>query len=601
MKLISLLALLMGLFPQVVHGQDRPNVIVIMTDDQGIGDFGCMGNPLVQTPNIDQMYQRSVQFSNFYVHPVCTPTRACLMTGRYNYRTRAIDTYIGRAMMDPAEVTIAEKLKSAGYFTGIFGKWHLGDCYPMRAMDQGFDYAVVHRGGGIGQWSDPPGAEGAYTNPILFHNGDPRRERGYCTDVYFDHAIRFMEQCQAEEKPFFVYLADNCPHGPFGDVPKDWWEEYKDTDLSAGKYPKVEGGNEVSQHTNIDKNRRVFSMVSNTDENIGRLNTKLKEMGLYENTIVIFLTDNGPNGNRYSMGLRGMKTSVYEAGIKTLCLMQWPAKIKERKAISGLAAHIDLHPTILAATGVESPDDSPAVDGVSLMPLVDNKEVDWSQRKPIFIQTHRGNQPQEMHHFAVRDHRWKLLNHSGFGKEKPDAINLELYDLDADPFEKNNVIESNRAVADSLLQQYKRWFAEVSQTRDDNYAVPPIVLDPEKENPTVLTRQDIRRFDDANSGWGQQVRWVLAAEKRLSISAAASFKAKVAEDIFLKLNGEKFTTQRDAETNMIVFEQLDLEPGQYDFQIYGINEKGEEVAAHQVFINSRLASNRREQNDSSGK
>lgn len=163
--------------------KERPNVVVILTDDQGYGDFGATGNPVIRTPHLDALAQASAQMTNFYVSPVCAPTRACLMTGRYNYRTRAIDTFVGRAMMDPAEVTIAELLKLQGYATGIFGKWHLGDNYPLRPQEQGFEEVLVHRGGGIGQPSDPPGGEGKYTDPILFHNGKEVQMKGYCTDI----------------------------------------------------------------------------------------------------------------------------------------------------------------------------------------------------------------------------------------------------------------------------------------------------------------------------------------------------------------------------------------------------------------------------------
>lgn len=575
------------------NAEDRPNVIVIMTDDQGIGDFGCMGNSLVETPNVDAMFRQSVYFSNFYVHPVCTPTRACLMTGRYNYRTRAIDTFVGRAMMDTEEVTIAERLKAAGYATGIFGKWHLGDCYPMRAMDQGFDYSVVHRGGGIGQSSDPPGAEAAYTNPILFHNGQPRRENGYCTDVYYEHAIGFIQECKSRELPFLVYLADNCPHGPFKDVPREWWEKYKDVDLTHDKYPQVNGGNPVNENTNKDKNARVYAMVSNIDENIGRLQEELKRLELYENTIVIFLTDNGPNGARYVKGLRGQKTSVYEGGIKTMCLMQWPARIREHRKVEQLAAHIDLHPTILGACGIPVDVESPKLDGVSLMPLVNGQQVDWEKtRKPLFIQTHRGNAPQRFHHFAVRDHRWKLVHHSGFHNEGTERRDYELFDIVNDPFEKDNVVDQEPDIAARLLEQYSRWFNDVSQTRDDNYACPRIVIDPTKENPVVLTRQDVRRVE-GQKGWGRAIRWMMAASMELELTFACRFKnAEIVGPVTLEIDQQRYQTEIDPETKLIQFEEIPVSPGEFEIRVTAKNNKEEIVAAHQVYISSQIVTNK---------
>ena len=187
----------------------QPNVVVVMTDDQGYGDFGYMGNPVIRTPNLDALARESVRMESFYVCPVCTPTRASLMTGRWHMRTRAIDTYVGRAMMDPGEVTVAEALEDAGYATGIFGKWHLGDCPPMRPQDQGFQEALVHRGGGIGQPSDPLGGERKYTDAVLFQDGRQVQTRGYCTDVYVTAALEFMERAHGRGRPFFCYTM--CP------------------------------------------------------------------------------------------------------------------------------------------------------------------------------------------------------------------------------------------------------------------------------------------------------------------------------------------------------------------------------------------------------
>ncbi len=205
----------------------RPNVILIMSDDQGYGDFGIQGNPVFRTPHIDAMAKRSASMSTFYVCPVCSPTCACLMTGRYNYRTRVVDTWVGRSMMEPSEVTLAEVLSDAGYATGIFGKWHLGDCYPMRPIDQGFQMSLVLRGGGFAQPSEPPENQRRYTNPILFRNGLKVQTEGYCTDVYFDAALEFIEASQRQQRSFFVYLPTNTPHSPLHDVPESLRMDYR--------------------------------------------------------------------------------------------------------------------------------------------------------------------------------------------------------------------------------------------------------------------------------------------------------------------------------------------------------------------------------------
>ena len=308
--------------PGDATGTERPNIVLVMTDDQGYGDFGFAGNPVLETPHLDALAARSATVERFYVSPVCTPTRASLMTGRYNYRTRAIDTYIGRAMMEPEEVTIAELLRDAGYATGIFGKWHLGDNYPLRTMDQGFEESLVHRGGGIGQPSDPPGGEGKYTDAVLFRNGQREETTGYCTDVYFDAAFDFMEQAAAEGRPFFAYVPTNAPHGPFHDVPEDWLEHYRQTDLTAALPDPGQASEQV-----LDRLARSYAMISNIDENVGRLTARLDELGLAENTLVVFLVDNGPDRGRYNAGLRGRKGTAFEGGIRSPLLARWPGRL----------------------------------------------------------------------------------------------------------------------------------------------------------------------------------------------------------------------------------------------------------------------------------
>ena len=274
---------------------ERPNVIVIMSDDQGVGDYGFQGNPVIRTPQLDAMRTRSGLLSKFYVSPVCAPTRACLMTGRYNYRTRCIDTYIGRAMMDTDEVTMAEFLRDAGYQTGIYGKWHLGDNYPLRAMDQGFQDSLVHRGGGIGQPSDPVGAEGKYTDPTLIKNGVEVPMKGYCTDLYFDAAMDFISKSTRDDKKFFTYIATNAPHGPFHDVPQRLYEEYRNVDFTPILIKPINPGRMEKES---DKLARIAAMITNIDENVGRLFGKLDSLGITENTIVVYLNDNGPNSSQ---------------------------------------------------------------------------------------------------------------------------------------------------------------------------------------------------------------------------------------------------------------------------------------------------------------
>lgn len=488
------------LFGVTATAAERPNVILIMTDDQGYGDLGVHGNPIVRTPHLDAMAARSAVLKNFYVSPVCTPTRACLLTGRYNYRTRAIDTNRGRAMMDPDEVTIAEILKRAGYATGIFGKWHLGDCWPMRAMDQGFEETLVHRGGGIGQPSDPPGGEGKYTDPILFRNGKAAPMKGYCTDVYFREGMKWADTALAGKRPFFLYLPTNAPHGPLNDVPRDKYDYYRTQHITADRLPKTPG-HPIAKGLDADTQARVYAMIENIDDNVGRLFAWLDRGGLTDNTVVLFLTDNGRATAGYNAGFRGLKSDVYEGGIRSPLFAHWPGQLKPGVASDHIAAHVDLLPTLLEVCGVDERKDL-KLDGRSLWPLLKRQAGPWPERT-LFTQSHRGDLPMKYHHFAVRTQKWKLVRNSGFGLEKPPPgrMKLELFDMASDPFEMKNVAEANPDVVADLRGQYEAWFEDVSHTRPGNFAPPRIRLDPPHQEPVVLTQQDWR-----GANWGPNDR-----------------------------------------------------------------------------------------------
>ncbi|MEM1096472.1 MAG: arylsulfatase, partial [Bacteroidota bacterium] len=354
-RLLSMLALAVGLAACTPSAPKPPNIIVLITDDQGYGDFGATGNPVIQTPHLDAMAARSAEMTTFYVSPVCSPTRASLMTGRYNYRTRVVDTWIGRSMMEPEEVTLAEMLGDAGYATGLFGKWHLGDSYPMRPQDQGFDEVLMHRGGGIAQPSDPVGGERKYTDPVLIHNGEPVQAEGYCTDIFFDEAIDWITTQDAADQPFFAYIATNAPHDPFHDVPEDWLARYQAMNLDNDQYPQDVGHPLPEAERNLDRRARIFAMISNIDENVGRLFDHLDGLDLTRETLVVYLNDNGPIGQRYRAGFRGGKTGVYEGGVRSPLWLHWPGQLEPGPASDAPTAHIDLLPTLLDAAGVAAP------------------------------------------------------------------------------------------------------------------------------------------------------------------------------------------------------------------------------------------------------
>ncbi|MDB4342030.1 arylsulfatase, partial [bacterium] len=509
-----------GILAPIVKAE-RPNVIVIMSDDQGGGDYGFMGNNVIRTPELDAMTKRSGLLSKFYVSPVCAPTRASLMTGRYNYRTRCIDTYVGRAMMDPAEVTIAELLRAADYHTGIYGKWHLGDNYPMRPMDQGFEDSLIHRGGGIGQPSDPIGAEGKYTDPTLLKNGIETPMEGYCTDIYFDGAMDFIESIVKRKENFFTYIATNAPHGPYHDVPEKLYQEYLKVDFRPILINKKISPARLKLET--DKLARICAMITNIDENVGRLFKKLDQLGIRENTIVVYLNDNGPNSMRYVGNMRGMKTHIDDGGVRSPLVFHWPAKVKARKTSGELCAHIDLMPTILDACGVEVPAKL-KVDGRSFLPLLTGNNPLWPKRQ-VVLQTHRGNVPQLYHHFALHEEPWKLVHPTGFGKEKfTGPPKLELYDLSKDPRQQNNVAVQYPKVFQRLKKSYEDWFADVSSSRPDNYAPPRIVIGTKHEPRSVLTRQDWRHVTGRPWGRDSNGFWLLEAPEPAAYKVEVIFK-----------------------------------------------------------------------------
>ena len=570
----ALLALL-GAAAAPAPAQRPPNVVLVMTDDQGLGDFGCAGNPVLETPRLDAFSRECPQFDRFYVSPVCSPTRASLMTGRYNYRTRVVDTYRGGSMMEPEEVTVAELLQRAGYRTGIFGKWHLGDCYPMRPNDQGFDEALVHRGGGIAQPSEPYENDGRYTDPLLVHNGEVVATEGYCTDVYFDAARRYIDGAIRDERPFFAYIATNAPHGPFGDVPKALLEKYRAKDLES-----VASGDPRA----LDRVARIYAMIENIDRNFGRLLDHLDARGVAEDTVVIFLCDNGPIAGRYVQGLRGAKSSVHEGGIRSPLWIRWPEALDPARRIDRIAAHIDLLPTICELAGVDLPSDR-AVDGRSLVPLLMGHRTAWPDRH-LVLQTHRGAVPQPGHHFALVEQRYKLLRHSGFGRDQlPSGVPLQLFDLQEDPFEERDLAASEPALVRRMEQIYRAWFADVSTTRPDNFATPRIRVGAPQEPVTTLTRQDW--IVDQGGGWGQSGRWLLHLDRPRKVDVTVLFRQqRVVEITTIHAGGAPFVERMVVEDNSATYEGVPFAAGDVDLRISCTDGTSTE-APYQVVLRPR--------------
>ena len=427
----------------------QPNVLLIITDDQGYGDLSCLGSPHVQTPNLDRLHAASTRLTNFHVSPTCAPTRAALLTGRYNNRVGVWHTIMGRSILRRGEITMADYFAGAGYRTGIFGKWHLGDNYPYRPQDRGFQETLVHGGGGVGQAPDYWGND--YFDDTYFHNGTPKPCKGYCTDVWFEGATRFIETHQSE--PFFCYLATNAPHGPYR-VDPAYSQPFKDKG-------------------HAEEQANFLGMIKNIDENVGRLLARLDEMMLADDTIVIFMTDNG-SAVMDAAPMRDLKGSAYEGGHRVPCFIRWPGgNLQVGRDVPIVTAHVDLLPTLLDLCGVPAKTDA-AFDGISLRPWLENPQAPEPERA-IIVDSQRVEVPEKWRKCAVLERNWRLIN----GKE--------LYDLHSDPAQHvDRAAEFPDKVA-RLREHYERWWDDVSQTFDQ---LCPIVIGTAGQGPQVLGSMD---------------------------------------------------------------------------------------------------------------
>ena len=505
MKTQIFLITILIIFAGCSQPESSPNVLLIIADDQGYGDLGYHGNPLIQTPNLDGFAAESVRMQHFYVSPVCAPTRSSLMTGRYSLRTGVHDTYHAGAIMATEEVTIAEVLKDAGYSTGAFGKWHLGDNYPCRPGDQGFDESVVHQGGGMGQPGDFTTYfkfDSSYFDPVLWHNGMMESYEGYCSDIFTAEALGFIEDNKSG--PFFCYLAYNAPHTPL-QVPHEYYMKYKDVDPYAGFEKDDMPFPEMSEMDKEDA-RKVYAMVSNIDDNVGKLLQKLSDLGIEENTLVIFMTDNGPQQNRYVGGFRGKKGWVYEGGVRVPFFIRYPGKFWGDRDIEVNAAHIDVLPTLASICGAPLPQ-GVEIDGKDLVPVIDGGTVDWKDRTMFFYWTRE--YPERYQNIALLKGKHKLVGHTSYDAGIDE---FQLYDLEQDPWELNNIVGAHQALALELKQ-------EMDGNLDELIASPHllypqrILIGNENENPVYLNRNDAT---GDRSIWTQEDvygKWLVSIEK----------------------------------------------------------------------------------------
>lgn len=549
----------------------RPNIILLMTDDQGYGDLGCHGNPILKTPYLDQFHAESVRFTDFHVSAFCTPTRAALMTGNYPGYTGAYRTSAGRTMMHPDEKTIADLFGENGYVTGMIGKWHLGDNAPHRPQDRGFQDVVWHRCGGIGQASDYWGND--YFDDTYERNGRFEAFEGYCTDVWFREGIRFIEENR--EKPFFLYLALNAPHGPYR-VPEEWAAPYR-------------GNPEVV-------NANFYGMIANLDHNLGILRRRLEELELAENTILIFMTDNGTSAGAkfptldaepttgYNAGMRGRKSTVYQGGLRVPFFLHWPGGgLDGGRDIETLAAHIDVLPTLADLCGIQVTEGY-APDGISLKPLLDEgKEAAW-ERTHLVEQYHGGAYgkampPKPREYSVVMTERWRLVNSDGEA----------LYDIEVDPAQRENVADRYPEIVKELRALYDSFWEKVSPR------LTPIAIDlgNPAENPTVLCSQDwyletgnppwhpsaIRKLPKVNGPWMVEVKRAGRYRITLRQFPREAELPVVAERAKLEIAGQVAEKLVEAGSQEVVFE-LDLSAGSSELVTYFYDEAGKAGGAY---------------------
>jgi len=457
----------------------RPNVVVVITDDQGYGDFSFHGNPVLKTSNLDRLARESVRLTNFHVAPMCTPTRGQLMTGLDCLRNGAMNVSSGRTLLRRGIPTMANFFAEAGYQCGQFGKWHLGDNYPYRPQDRGFHESLFYPSSHIGSAGDTWNND--YFDDTYLHNGQRQQYTGYTTDVFFGEAIRWMESQAAAGQPFFCYLATAAPHGPLF-VPDKYREPYRDRPRQLASF---------------------YGMLANIDENIGRLESFLTEKNLRENTLVVFLTDNGGTAgvNVFNAGMRGRKIELYEGGHRVPCFFHWPqGKLGPAGEIAELTQVQDLLPTLIELCGLPNKPQS-RFDGLSLAGLLRGQSAEMPDRK-LVIQFSRMNAPVPKHGDAcVLWRNWRLV------------AGNELYDVASDPRQEKNVLAEQPAIAAKLREHYDQWWAGVAPRLNE---FSHIVLGAEAENPVNLSpcewadvfidqMAQVRRGERKNGVWHVEI------------------------------------------------------------------------------------------------
>jgi len=450
----------------------KPNVILVITDDQGYGDMGHTGNPIIKTPAIDAFASEAVSLTNYHVGTTCAPTRAGLMTGRNCNRNGVWHTIMGASILNRDEVTMADVFEKNGYSTAMFGKWHLGDNHPFLPEDRGFEETFYHRGGGVGQ--TPDYWKNDYFDDTYFRNGKPEKKEGYCTDVWFDEAIKFIEN--KKDKPFFCYLSLNAPHSPFN-VPEEYYNMYK------------------NENTLLESQKRFYGMITNIDDNFSKLRAKLKELEIEENTILVFTTDNGTsNGYKmdkktneihgYNAQMRGTKSSEYDGGHRVPFIVRWPkGELIGGKKLNELTAHVDMLPTFCTLAGINFTP-TKVMDGTDISSYLLKGEK--PKQRMVVTDTQRVPWPIKGKNSCVMSEDWRLVNGS------------ELYNVSDDPGQQNNVADQYPEKVKEMNTFYDTWWADVIQ--ETKYSVIDLGVD----SVELMTCMDIHSTGQIPN-WHQQM------------------------------------------------------------------------------------------------
>ena len=575
----------------------KPNVILIMTDDQGYGDLACHGNPYIKTPHLDELHSESIRFTNFHVNPFCAPTRAALMTGRFSDLTHVRSTINGRNHLNTEETTMAEFFRESGYHTGHFGKWHLGRNYPFRPIDRGFDQWVGHGDGGTGTASDYWGND--KMNDSYMRNGTWEKFEGFCTDIYFDEAINFIND--NKEEPFFVYLATNVPHAPWN-VLKGSRDQYEE---KLKQFEKARGRSVVD----------FYATITRFDENMGRLQKYLSENNLSENTIVIYLTDNGTagGGDVFNAGMKGVKGSVYEGGHRVPCFVHWPAKkIDTGMDIDRLTSHIDILPTLIDLCDLKTPEKAKyKLSGKSWGDLLNGEEADWQDRTLFLHSQNRTQQHEKWKNSLVATEEWRLVNRN------------ELYNIKSDPGEKVNVADKYPEKVQQLQQLYEQYWKEIGEGKSpiqrnvigsgkieetwlNSDAWVPEQIEPETWNqshvnygvknfgywPVTIARNGSYQFEVRR--WPKEVNCPInsapAAQTKGDIYSKNEpvlvRQGKIIPAISVKLRvGEEYFEKEINPTDEQAVFNIKLEQGDSEIQAWLIDSLGYEHPAYYVYVN----------------